>query len=252
MLSKHSTSSKHETSSVTPTNHPSRRSRAAGVEEVQRGRSAVECTSAPKRWIDEQTIGRHPATAPPPPPRRRDPPAGRRVLRQPQSALRLPIQLSGSTVPAERRSRARSVRTPAVAPPPRLRPRHPLMPASTFTIRPFRISNVSNDEQKLFSRELLTMHRQCLNHSCLRNRLQLDISNHPAPGPSVLHGRSTHNALQIRAPRHLRHPVSSGDFAPAHPGSSRSGRGTRHRGAGPGRNAAEWERTTQPLRSVPP
>lgn len=52
------------------------------------------------------------------------------------------------------------------------------------------------------------MHRQYLNHSCLRNRLQADIPNHTGLGRSGRTADPRTTALQIRAPKHLHHPVS--------------------------------------------
>jgi hypothetical protein len=58
-------------------------------------------------------------------------------------------------------------------------PRHP--PTTAPGVRRPGGPKVSDTEQKLFCNTVLTMHRQYLNHSCLGNRPQFDISNH-TPG----------------------------------------------------------------------
>lgn len=57
-----------------------------------------------------------------------------------------------------------------------------------FLFRLAGFPEVSGQEPKLLLRGVLTIHRQHLNHPCLRNRPQFDIPNRVAPGPSALPG----------------------------------------------------------------
>lgn len=119
-----------------------------------------------------------------------------------------------------------------------------------FAVRPVGRQKLSGRKPKVFLRGVLTMHRQYLNHPCLRNRHQFDMSNREAwvicaarqihvraarqsrtadPRRAARRIRTTdpcRAARHIRAPRHLRHPFPVRS-APAHPDSSRRRRGMR-------------------------
>ncbi|CAL9394766.1 hypothetical protein SUDANB6_01335 [Streptomyces sp. enrichment culture] len=89
-----------------------------------------------------------------------------------------------------------------------------------------------------FPAEVLTTHRQHLNHSCRRNRLRFGIPNRTGLRPSVPHGRTTHDCTtDPRAKAHASPCFVPVGFAPevipCCPGS------------GPSRPPAEAERTTQ-------
>lgn len=112
------------------------------------------------------------------------------------------------------------------------------------------IRKVSGAQPKLLLRGVLTIHRQCLNHPCLRSRALVRDIDHV--GLAICAARQIHGrpygrsdarsswrirriaARRIRAPQHLAPPrFVPVRFAPAHPGSSRSWRGVRRRVAVP-------------------
>ncbi len=92
------------------------------------------------------------------------------------------------------------------------------------------IPKVSYADRKFLPRGVLTIHGHHLNHPCLRNQPQFEISSRIGLGQSVLHDRSTTSRTtdpRSTAPAPPRFvPVR---FAPAHPGSSHSWRDTRRR-----------------------
>jgi len=132
------------------------------------------------------------------------------ALRPVRAPLRCPARPRNRTTPAPHRSpRTRSS----------LSPPH---------------SKVSDRVRKCFRPKVLTSHRQCLDHLCLRPAVvryfgphRLWVIRAARQVRAQLHGRSAHHTAPA-PPRFV--PVR---FAPAHPGSSRGWRGMRCRVAVP-------------------
>jgi hypothetical protein len=192
---------------------------------------------------------RHPATAPPPRPRPRHPPSRRGIVdplidgrrddtagspAAPRRPGGIPPSFGASRSPSRPSNSLRwSVgwsdwRSPGR---PSWRSPRTATPAAPSHRRPHTgIPNVSGKKRKLLLRGVLTLHRQHLNHPCLRTDHSSRYRTTSALGKLCCTADPRAAARQIRASKHLRHPVFVPvRFAPAHLGSSRNWRGARRR-----------------------